>query len=160
MSIKFGCHTYSWQMSFDKYVDQLPTILSTMSNSGFKGVEPDISMLGPYRNNPYEMKKRLDNLDMELSAINLGIRWDNLEKPENDKNLMWILNYLKQFPDSLLVLLNWSEYNRQNLSSSEILNLQKMNITSLNNIAKVAISEGVHCTFHPNSAPGSLFHFK
>lgn len=157
MTIKYGCHTYSWQMSFDKYSEKLPDILTTMNQSGFEGAEPDISILGPYEEEPSQLKKKLNDLNMDLSALNIEVKWDELDRPMDNEKFQYTINYLKNFPGSLMVFLNWTNYNRENMSDSEILRLQKDNIKNLNYAAKIASEKGIQCVFHPNSAPNSLF---
>ena len=160
MSIKFGCHSYSWQMSFEEYKDELPSILEVIQKSGFQGVEPDISMLGKFKNNPKELKNQLEDLNIELGALSVMLKWDELDSGKDNKELDMLLKYLKQFPGTILNILNWPFYKLEEIEKIDVLNMQNRSMENINELAKIANQEGVESTFHPNSSPGSIFRTK
>lgn len=153
MTIKIGCQTYTWQMSYEKYADSLPQIIDTIAKAGFVGIEPEICMLGPYRSAPEKLKRDLESRNLQLAALTLALPWnDGKETEEERAEAQFAIEYLKHFPETLLVLVNLPGKDR-----SDLYTRQKNALFCINAVAKRASEQGITCAFHPNSPPGSIF---
>jgi inosose dehydratase len=154
--IKFGCQFYTWQMSGALYVGKLPHISKVVGSAGFAGIEPETCMLGPYYDDPSEMKDVLAQNNLQLGAIALVCNWSgSTETSEENREAEQVFNYLKHFPDSHLVLCQLPGNDRTDL------HLRQANaIACINTIASRAVDLGIECSFHPNSPEGSIFRIK
>lgn len=150
--MKIGCQTFSWQMSYEKYADALPSIFSTIQESGFQGVEAEVCMLGRY----YDVNKLKDELNkhqLQLAALTLALPWKQvLETREEKEEADRLMELLASFPDSLLLLVQLPGNNRNDLQIR-----QKNAINCMNRIAERAADWGITTAYHPNSSPGSIF---
>lgn len=156
MTFKIGCQTYTWQMSYETYANKLDQILDVVAQAGFKGVEPEVCMLGDYRNNPTLLKADLEKKTLKLGALCLALPWEQeQETPEEVKETEFVFNYLKHFPETLLVLVQLPGKDRSNLAER-----QKNALSCINALAKRASILGIGCAFHPNSPEGSVFRTK
>lgn len=156
MALNIGCQTYTWQMSYDKYADKLNHILDVVEQAGFSGVEPEVCMLGPYRNNPLLLAEDLEKRNLKLGALCLALPWENEhENAEEQAETEFAFNFLKHFPGTLLVLVHLPGKDRSNLVER-----QNNALSCINEVAKRASSCGIECAFHPNSHEGSVFRNK
>ena len=151
--IKFGCQFYTWQMSGSRYIGKLPHILNTVREANFMGIEPETIMLGSYYDNPAALKAVLDQYGLELAALTLVLDWagskeTDAEKQEADR----IVKYIQNFPGAQLVLCQMPGKDRRDLRQRQA-NL----LTCVNSCAVRAVDQGIVCSFHPNSPPGSIF---
>lgn len=151
--MKFGCQTFSWQMSYEKYAGALPAICSVIRTSGFRGVEAETCMLGTYYDDPPRLRSLLAESGLELAALTLVLPWRQWgetaeEKAEADR----LLNVLKHFPEAMLVLVQMPGKNRSDLRHRQMCLLECVNA-----IGRRAAAYGIVTAFHPNSSPGSIF---
>ena len=151
--IKFGCQFYTWQMSGSRYIGELPHILNTVRGANFMGIEPETIMLGSYYDDPSALKAVLDQYGLELAALTLVLDWagqkeSDAERQEADR----IIKYMQNFPGTHLVLCQMPGRDRSDLQQRQA-NL----ITCVNSCAGRAFDQGIVCSFHPNSPPGSIF---
>jgi inosose dehydratase len=153
MTLRFGCQTYTWQMSYDKYCNQFESILNVIQEAGFSGVEPEVCMLGAYRNDPLKLKNDLEERNLKMGALTLALEWRHAtENQEEMEEAEFVFNFLKHFPDTLLVLVQLPHEDRSNLFEK-----QSNALLCINEVAKRASSYGITCALHPNSPSGSVF---
>lgn len=153
MGIKFGCHGYTWQMSYDKHKDELPHILSVIEQGGFKGLDTQVALLGRYYDNPLMLKKDMEDRNLELAALTLSLTWrEKDETDEERRQADYFIDYLKLFPNALLNVVPQPGVNRDNLEER-----QRNILSCVNALAERAQDKGIVTSFHPNSPSGSVF---
>jgi inosose dehydratase len=151
--IQFGCQFYTWQMSGQRYVGQLPHILSVVGTTGFAGIEPETCMLGAYYEDPWVLKDLLDAHDLRLGAIALVCDWAApVETDEERAEAERLFDYLAAFPGTHLMLCQLPGRDRASLRQR-----QRNAIACVNAVATRAAERGIASSFHPNSPPGSVF---
>jgi inosose dehydratase len=156
MTLNIGCQTYTWQMSYDKYASQLGHIIDVVEKAGFRGIEPEVCMLGPYRKNPELLAEDLQKRNLELAALCLALPWANdKETAEEEKEANLVFEFLKHFPGTLLTLVNLPGKDRSNLEER-----QKNALSCVNEVGKRASHFGITSAYHPNSPEGSVFRTK
>lgn len=150
--IKFGCQTYSWQMSGDTYRGRLRHMAGIATAAGFQGIEPEVVMLGAHRD-PETMRSVLKEAGTDLVSIVLVEDWAApAETPAERANADHFISYVHQFPSAVLVLCQMPGDNRDRLHER-----QRNLLSCINAVSKRAANRGVRCTFHPNSPDGSVF---
>ena len=151
-NIKIGCETYTWAMSGDKYKNKLEHILSVMSKSGFKSIEPDTGFMNGFTD-PKVFKEALDRNNIELSVLCHVEDWRNAKETDQEKRNadQWI-EFMKHFPEAILLLVQMPGENRDNLVER-----QQNLLSCVNEIATRATGEGIVCSYHPNSPLGSIY---
>ncbi|MCL6443753.1 MAG: sugar phosphate isomerase/epimerase [Alicyclobacillus sp.] len=156
MTISIGCQTYTWQMSYSKYVGEIPHILDIVQRAGFTGFEPEVCMLGKYYDDPGLLRYELDKRSLRMGALCLALEWLYPEPTayEVDESQR-VMRYLKHFPGAALILVQLPGKDRSNLSQR-----QKNALGNINRVAKMAYEHGIVCAFHPNSPSGSVFRTK
>lgn len=153
MTIQYGCQTYTWQMSYEKYKDKFTDILNCIEKSGFQGVEAEICMLGSYYDDPEQLKEALSKRNLQLAALTLALPWlQTEESAEEQGEAERLFKYLAHFPNTKLILVQLPGNNRTNLVER-----QNNCIRCVNSLAKRASALGITCAFHPNSPEGSVF---
>ena len=151
--IRFGCQTYSWQMSYDTYAGKLPQIMRVMKESGFTGIEAEVCMMGKYFDDWAVFADLLQQYYMKYAALALPLNWRG--KKETDEEFALAqksIDYLKHFPGTILLLCHLPGEDRKNL-----LERQMNQIACTTEIAKRAKGAGIITAFHPNSSFGSAF---
>jgi inosose dehydratase len=152
--LRFGCQTYTWQMSFEKYQDRLEEIISSIKASGMSGIEPEVCMLGKFTNQPEKLYECLESHGMALGALCLVCDWSHAtespeEKMQADAAIAMLRNY---FPQSVLVLCQTPGTDRQNIAER-----QQNALKCINSVGARASAAGITSAFHPNSPAGSVF---
>jgi inosose dehydratase len=156
MALNIGCQSYTWQMSYDKHANQLNHIMDVVKEAGFKGLEAEVCMLGPYRNNPQQLAEDLKERNVKFSALCLALPWaEPKETAEEAEEANFVFDFLKHFPGTLLALVNLPGKDRSNLEER-----QKNALSCVNEVAKRAHSLGIESAYHPNSPAGSVFRTK
>ena len=151
--IRFGCQFYTWQMSGERYVGQVPHIAGIIRGAGFAGIEPETCMLGSYRHDPQALKEVLDLYGLELGAVALACRWrEPAEDDEERREADCLLGYLRAFPGAHLLLSQLPGDDRSDLRERQVNAL-----ACVNAVAARAADRGIDASFHPNSPPGSVF---
>ena len=153
-TIRFGCQTYTWQMSFDKYRGEIEHIIDTVEASGMEGIEPEVCMLGKFKEEPRKFRNCLESHRVELGALCLVCDWLHIkETPEEFAEANRVIEMLKNyFPASVLVLCQMPGENREDLAER-----QKSMLGCVNAVGARASDAGIRAAFHPNSPPGSIF---
>jgi len=152
--MRFGCQTYTWQMSIDKYRGKLESIASTVKAAGMEGLEPELCMLGDFAANPAGMRECLMKHGVELGALCLVCDWrGSKETPDElakaDSAIAMLKDY---FPSAILALCQMPGEDRLNLRTRQV-----NAIACVNAIGRRAADSGVKAAFHPNSPAGSAF---
>jgi inosose dehydratase len=153
MGMKFGCHGYTWQLSYETQSDNLPHIMDVIANGGFKGLDTQVAMLGRFYNHPALLMEELQKRGLELAALTLSLQWlHNGETDEEQTTADYFIDYLKHFPGALLNVVQKHGKDRNDLQTR-----QTNALNCVNAIARRAADQGVVTAFHPNSPPGSIF---
>jgi len=153
-AIQYGCQTYTWQMSYEKYSQRLDHIMNVVAESGLAGIEAEVCMLGPYNQDPARLAADLQEKGLELAAICLVCDWlspreTDAEKAEADRVIAMLQSH---FPGTLLALCQMPQDDRSNLQE------RRSNCISCSNaIGRRAADSGIRTVFHPNSPGGSVF---
>ncbi|WP_080876003.1 sugar phosphate isomerase/epimerase family protein [Oceanobacillus timonensis] len=156
MRIKFGCHTSTWELDYDKETDYLDNVMDTVSNAGFKGLDVQVAMLGRYQNNPEKLKQALDERGISLAALTVPFTWANDEETQEERERAdYYIDYLTNFPGAVMNLPSRVGPNRDHL-----LERQKQIIACANAVGKRAYEKGVQASFHPASPKTSYFRTK
>jgi len=156
MAIRFGFQTYTWQMSYDRYRDELPAILDVIREAGGAGVEPEVCMLGPYRHDPQRLREDLGGKGLTLGALCLALPWLHERETEEERlEADSIVDFLQVFPGTVLTFVQLPGQDRRDLSER-----QARVIACVNAVAQRAHAQGIVCAYHPNSPAGSVFRTK
>jgi inosose dehydratase len=151
--IKYGFQTYTWQMSFEKYADKIDHILDITKKAGLSALEPDTSLLRQYFDSPESFKKLLAEKGVELGALCVVCDWlHDGETPDEKQFADKAINFVRSFPNPMLMLCQMPQKDRSNLAER-----QKNALKCINTVAKRAADVGIKSVFHPNSPPGSVF---
>lgn len=153
MTIKFGCHTSTWVLDYDKEEGNIDHIIDVVSDSGFDGIDIQVALLGRYKDNPQKLKEKLDSKNIELAALTVPFTWlNNIESEEERARGDFFIEYVKHFPNALLNTPSRVGPNRNNL-----LQRQMEIISCANALARRAFEKDVVVSFHPASPPTSYF---
>ena len=152
--LRYGCQTYTWQMSYEKYSQKLRHIIDVVSRAGMQGIEPEICMLGPYNSDPKKLGADLVASSLTLSALCLVCDWRGQEETAEERvEADRIIDMIgSNFPGTLLALCQMPGDNRTDLTER-----QRNCIACVNDIGQRAADAGVVSAFHPNSPEGSVF---
>ena len=150
-NIRIGCQTYTWQMSGEKYLDSLDHMIQIASQADYLGIEPETQFLRKFWDADL-LKEGLAENNIELAALTLVEDWLNPEETDDERaNADKTIEFLKNFPDTVLAMVQMPGSDRENLRER-----QENLIKCVNAIAKRATAEGIVCTYHPNSPGGSV----
>jgi inosose dehydratase len=153
VGIRFGCQTYAWQMSGQRYVGALPHITQIVGAAGFAGIEPETGMLGAFYDDPAALRDLLDQRGLQLASLALVPDWTGPRESEVEiSDAERVFRYLEAFPGAHLMLVQMPGTDRRDLRER-----QRNAIACINAVATRATGRGIVCSFHPNSPPGSLF---
>ena len=119
MAIQFGCQTYTWLMSGEKYKGRVDHILEIGRQAGFSGLESEVIMLGSLRD-PARMKEALAATSMQLGGICLVEDWMNPQETAVEReNADFYLEYMTHFPGTMLILCQMPARDRENLAERQ-----------------------------------------
>lgn len=150
--MRFACQTYSWQMSLDAYRGKLDHMVATAAAAGFVGVEPEIVMLGEDWT-PGALRAAVERHGVALAALCLVQLWRGAEETaEEARAADMAIDGVAAIPGAILNLCQLPGGDRRDL-----LDRQRNAIACVAAVSERAADRGVHCTFHPNSPPGSIF---
>jgi len=150
--IKIGCETYTWQMPGEQYKGRLEQIMEVCQGAGFAGIEPETSFL-QHLEDPARMKDALIKYDLELAVLCVVEDWlEPKESAEEQARANQWIDYLKHFPDTMLLLVQMPQSDR-----SQLRERQENCIACCNAFAQRATDQGIKVSKHPNSPAGSVF---
>ena len=151
-NFKYGCESFSWSMSGDKYLGDLPHLCRIISQAGMTGIETAGHMAGKYGRDPVLMAELLKEYDMALTATGFGGGFG--ERPnlteEERASAARVFDYVSHFEPRLS--LAHGSRNRDNL-----LQRQRNAMACFNEVGRMATERGIACALHPSSYPTSLF---
>jgi inosose dehydratase len=151
-NIRFGCQTYTWLMSGEKYKGRIPHILDVAKRAGFGGLETEVVMLRDL-SDPLRMKDAIAAAGIELGAICLVEDWRGPEETSSERaNADHYIDFMRHFPGAMFALCQMPGSDRSDLRER-----QQNLLACVNEIARRAAGEGVSCTYHPNSPDGSIY---
>ena len=152
VNIRIGCETYTWQMPGEQYKGKLEHIMQICQEAGFHGIEPESSFL-QHLSDPVLMLEELQKYQMELAVLCVVEDWLNPRETSEERKRAddWI-RFLAHFPDTILLLVQMPQSNRDNLARR-----QQNCISCVNDFARRAADKGIICSKHPNSPMGSVF---
>jgi inosose dehydratase len=150
--MRFGCQTYTWLMSGEKYKGRVPHILRVARGAHFEGLEPEVVMLGAL-SDPAKMNEALAATGMQLGGVCLVEDWAHQQEAEMERaRADQYIKFLTHFPGCMFVLCQMPGKDRRSLSER-----QQNLLSCVNAIALRAARNGVPCSYHPNSPEGSVF---
>lgn len=151
MTIRFGCQTYTWQMSGERYVGELDRIIGVAGDAGFVGLECEIQFLGRLRD-PALMKAALDAAGVDFAALCIVSTWHGATETDEERaETDFAINYLAEhFPETILNIVPFADDSQPDISRR-----QDNHIAIINDIGKRAADRGLTAVYHPNSVPGS-----
>ena len=152
-NFKYGCESFSWSMSGDKYVGDVPHMCQVIREAGMTGIETAGRMAGKYGKDPALLAELLKEHDMELTATGFGGGFgERASLTEEEKAAAGrVFDFVSNFPEPRLSLAHGSR-NRDNL-----LERQRNAMACFNEVGRIAIERGIRCSLHPSSYPTSLF---
>jgi inosose dehydratase len=150
--IRFGCQTYSWQMTIDSYRGRVAHMVAAASRAGFAGFEPEVVMLGAgWRAGT--LRAELDRYGLSLAALCLVEPWAGRYETEQEaREADQAIEAVATIPGAILNLCQLPGADRSDLAAR-----QRNALACLDAVSRRAARRGVHCTFHPNSPAGSVF---
>ena len=152
MAIQFGCQTYTWLMSGEKYKGRVDHILEVGHQAGFRGLESEVVMLGPLRD-PAKMRDTLAAKGMLLGGICLVEDWLHARETVAEReNADYFIEYMRHFPGTMFILCQMPGQDRDHLEER-----QRNLLSCVNAIAARAAAHDVPCSYHPNSPGGSIY---
>lgn len=150
--IKFGCQTYAWYMSFEKYKDRISDIIDTMALENYEGIETSTYFLS--KDNEDEFRIKITSAGIQLASYGLGLDW--LGETETDEEYQIaedVIAMVSRFPGTLLMLSHDPKGDR----TGDLRKKQRNQIGIVNAVAKRAHEAGLRCAYHANSADNALF---
>lgn len=149
---KYGCVTFTWSMSGDKYVGKCDHMCQIIKQAGFSAIETQANIMGQYWTDRSLMIDLLQEYDLQLSALAFGNAYHSPTLTDEERAATeHIFDYIEGFPEPRLSLSHHSK-NRDNLQERQLNAL-----SCLNEIGRLAADRGIACSFHPSSYPASLF---
>jgi inosose dehydratase len=152
--IRFGCQTYTWQMSMPRYAGRVEHIVATIRSAGLEGIEPETCMLGGYAEDPARLRDVLAGQQIRLGALCLVADWRApSESPAEQAGADAAIAMLREyFPDCVLALCQMPGIDRTALTER-----RRNAIACIDAVARRAAAAGIVAGFHPNSPSGSVF---
>ncbi len=153
MGMRFGCQTYTWQMSGEAYVGRIDHIAAVTARAGLAGLEPTTRMLGPVYDDPAGLADILAAEGLTLGAMGLKGAWLGDRETEAERAAAAkAFAFIERFPGAVLVLAHARGEDR-----SHLVERQRAAIACVNAVAARAAERGIAAAFHPNSPAGSVF---
>jgi inosose dehydratase len=152
-NFRYGCESYSWVMSGDKYLGNIPHLCKVISQAGLTGIETSMRMAGEYGADPGLMTEVLKEYDLALVATSLGGGFGKSPSLNEEERAAagQVFDFISHFPKPRLSLSHYSR-DRDNL-----LERQRNAMSCYNEIGRMATELGIACALHPSSYPTSIF---
>ncbi|MDG2070701.1 MAG: TIM barrel protein [Pseudomonadales bacterium] len=150
---KYGCESYSWVMSGDKYLGNIPHLCKVISQAGLAGIETSLRMAGDYGKDPGAMSEVLKEYDLALVATSLGGNFGESPRLRAEERAAaeQVFDFISHFPEPRLSLSHYSR-DRDNL-----LTRQRNAMACYNEVGRMATDRGIDCALHPSSYSTSIF---
>ncbi len=148
----FGCQTYSWEMSLERFQGRLSHMTTVAAAAGFTGFEPETVMLGENWT-AAALKSALDAAGLQLAALALVCDWRESSETTAERDLAdRVIEAVAAFPGAIINLVQRPGENRDDLAPRETNALK-----CIAAVAERAAMARVECAFHANSPAGSVF---
>ncbi len=153
-SIRYGCQTYTWQMSANRFAGKVEHIAGIIRDAGMSGIEPELCMLGGFAADPARLRDALDARGIELAALCLVCDWRGDRESRSERSAAdAVIGMLRAyFPASVLALCQMPGVDRAHLAER-----RRNAIACIDAVGRRAGDAGIVAAFHPNSPPGSVF---
>lgn len=149
---RYGCETFSWVMSGDKYVGDCPHMCEIIKRAGLTGIETSAGMMGRYFEDAALMADLLAEHGLSLASLGFGGAFRNSTLNEQERaQADRVFDYLKSFPQARLTLAHGSR------DRSDLTERQYNAMACVNEVARLAVERGIACAFHPTSGGYSIF---
>lgn len=157
-AIRYGCQTYPWKMSQQRYAGDLPHMARVAAQAGFEGLEAEICMLGPYFSDPVKAKEILDAQGLSLAALVLHQDWGGTRETEQERLLSdQAIAFLQEFPKAKLMVSHHAIAGDRSEDPAALRQRRENLMRCMADVANRAGEQGIVTAFHPNSSPLSLF---
>ena len=151
--MKIACQGYTWQMAGRRWVGRVDEILKAVQEAGYEGFETEFFMLGPFRKDPQRLAEKLERYGLRLAALAYVGTWIDKESRDHDIDAaLRVIEYLRSFPDALLVLAGGELEDRDDIAERF-----GMMCSAFNEIGKRGAASGVKVGCHPHSHGHSIF---
>lgn len=151
--MKIACQAYTWQMAGERWAGCIPEILDAVQDAGYEGFETEFWMLGFYKKSPQFFKKELNKRGLKFAALAYVGAWMDDDRIKDDiVEARKILDYLRNFPGSVLVLAGGELKDRKDI----VPKFQAM-CKAFNEIGKIGADFGIRVGCHPHSHGDSIF---
>jgi inosose dehydratase len=154
-NIRFGCHSYTWHMSGEKYRGRINHLATVTADAQFGGLEPELFMLGEEYSDPRQVQEALVENGLELAGLAYIADWLHAEETADERvEADRCVDFLRNFPRSKFVLV---PVPLSAHDGSALVARQSNALACINAVARRAREAGVVATVHPNSSPDSAF---
>ncbi len=149
---RYGCETFSWIMSGEKYLGECPHICDVIQRAGFTGIEPSAWIMKEYFDDAALMADLLNEKGLKLATLSFGggFRGTTLSEKERAQ-LEKTFDYIESFPEPRITLSHGSR-DRNDLPER-----RRNAMSCINEIGALATDRGITCAFHPTSGSPSIF---
>ena len=98
-SIHYGCQSYPWKMSQNKYVGALGHMVQTAKRAGFAGLEIELDMLGSWLDDAAGAHRVFDENGLALTALVFHQSCRAPQQSAQEQELLArVLDFLAFFP--------------------------------------------------------------
>lgn len=154
--MQYGCQTYPWKMSLDKFAGEMPHIVQSAARAGFAGLEAEICMLGGWFDRPQAFAALLTEHGMTFAALVLHQDWAHAQETDEERALTQkAIAFAGCFPHAKIMLSHHAKEERG--EGSALAQRRKHLFRCMNSVAARAGEAGIVTCFHPNSGRFSLF---
>ncbi len=149
---RYGCETFSWIMSGQKYIGKMPHICEIISRAGYAGIEPGEYIMREYFKDKALMKDLLEEHGLKLAAMGAGGGFPSAALSEKERSsIERVFDYLESFPDPRITLSHGSR------DRSDLEERRRNAMACVNEIGRLATDRGITAAFHPTSGSPSIF---
>lgn len=149
---KYGCVTFTWSMSGEKYIGRCDHMCKLIKQAGFAAIETQENIMGDYWHDPARMVDLLAECELELSALAFGNSYHSPTLSDEERAAAErTFDYLSAFPNPRLSL------SHKSTERTDLLERQRNAVSCLNQVGRLAAARGIACSFHPSSYATSLF---
>ena len=150
---RFGCQTYAWYMSYEKYKNEIMHITEVIAESGYAGMETNQDFVTA--ENIAAFKDKLESCGIALCSYGFSLDWLHDDETPEEKRISddTIAMLVKYFPDTLLMF----GHSSVGVRDAKLKEKQEKQIAIVNRVAKRAASAGLRCAYHANSPANAYF---
>lgn len=148
MSITFGSHCSTFELDYDKESDNFPHIMDVVKESGLKGIDSQISLLGRFLKDPLWLKDEYDKRGLAPVSLTVPFTWGDFHESDEEKERAdYFIGFAKKLSDNTILNI----VPRSGPNRDDVVQRRKQILSCANAVAKRAKDRGVDCSFHPCS---------